>query len=278
MLAGFEVGAWVKDIATDPTALTVRTRHSLVRLPDPGYTPRAFDPHAGYFSVSHADYSMPIGEPLVQRFITRHRLVKKDPTAARSEAVNPIIYYLDPATSEPVRSALLDGARWWSQAFEAAGFINAYRVEVLPEDADPMDVRYHVIQWVHRYTRGWSYGASVIDPRTGEIIKGHVSRGSLRVRQDYLIAEGLLAPYETGKPTSPEMEQMALARLRQLSAHEVGHTLGIAHNYIASTANRASAMDYPHPFSQLRPDGTVSLADAYAIGIGEWDKVAITYG
>jgi hypothetical protein len=276
--AGTEPGAWVKDIATDPTALTVRTRHSLVRLPDPGYTPRAFDPRAGYFFVSHADYSTPIGDPLVRRFITRHRLEKKDPTTARSEVVNPIVYYLDPATPEPVRSALLDGARWWSQAFEAAGFINAYRVEVLPEDADPMDVRYHVIQWVHRYTRGWSYGASVIDPRTGEIIKGHVSLGSLRVRQDYLIAEGLLAPYETGKPASPELEQMALARLRQLSAHEVGHTLGIAHNYIASTANRASVMDYPHPFSQLRPDGTVSLADAYATGIGEWDKVAVAYG
>ncbi len=276
--SGTEPGAWVKDVATDPNALTVRTRHSLVRLPDPGYTPRAFDPRAGYFSVSHADYSTPIGDPLVQRFITRHRLVKKDPAAARSEAVNPIVYYLDPATPEPVRSALLDGARWWNQAFEAAGFINAYRVEVLPEDADPMDVRYNVIQWIHRYTRGWSYGASVIDPRTGEIIKGHVSLGSLRVRQDYLIAEGLLAPYETGKPASPEMEQMALARLRQLSAHEVGHTLGLAHNYIASAEDRASVMDYPHPFSQLRPDGTISLADAYATGIGAWDKVAITYG
>src|ERR1035437_9508446 len=141
-----------------------------------------------------------------------------------------------------------------------------------------MDVRYNLIQWVHRYTRGWSNGASIVDPRTGEIIKGLVTLGSLRVRQDYLIAEGLLAPYETGKPAPPEMEKMALARLRQLSAHEVGHTLGLAHNYIASTAGRASVMDYPPPFAQLRADGTVDLSDAYAIGIGEWDKVSIAFG
>ena len=276
--AGAEPGDWVKDVAPDPTSLTVRTRHSLIELPGPGYLPRAFDPRAGYFPVGYADYSAPLGEPLLRQFITRHRLQKKDPTAARSEAVVPILYYLDPATPEPVRGALLDGARWWSQAFEAAGFLNAFRVEMLPADADPLDVRYNVIQWVHRATRGWSYGMTVTDPRTGEILKGHVTLGSLRVRQDYLIAEGLLAPYETGRPTSPVMEKMALARLRQLAAHEVGHTLGLAHNYIASTQNRASVMDYPHPRATLRADGKIDLADAYAVGIGEWDKVAITYG
>ena len=276
--AGTEPGDWAKDVAPDPTSLTVRTRHSLVELPGPGYTPRAFDPRAGYFPAGYADYSSPLGEPLVRQFITRHRLQNKDPAAARSEVVSPIVYYLDPATPEPVRGALLEGARWWSQAFEAAGFLNAYRVEMLPEGADPMDVRYNTIQWVHRATRGWSYGSAVTDPRTGEIIKGHVTLGSLRVRQDYLIAEGLLAPYATGRPASPAMEKMALARLRQLAAHEVGHTLGLAHNYIASTAGRASVMDYPHPLAALRADGTIDLADAYAVGIGEWDKVAIAYG
>ena len=276
--AGTEPGDWVKDVATDPTSLSVRTRHSLLELPGPGYTPRAFDPRSGYFWQGYADYSAPLGEPLVHQFITRHRLRKKDPLAARSEAVEPIVYYLDPATPEPVRGALLEGARWWNQAFEAAGFINAFRVEMLPEDADPMDARYNVIQWVHRYTRGWSYGSAVTDPRTGEIIKGHVTLGSLRMRQDYLIAEGLLDPYETGKPVPPAMQQMALARLRQLAAHEVGHTLGLAHNYIASTADRASVMDYPHPLATLQPDGSIDLANAYATGIGEWDKVAIAYG
>jgi hypothetical protein len=276
--AGSEPGGFVRDVTPEPTAITVRQRHSLVELPGPGYTPRAFDPRAGYYPTGFQDYSVPIAEPIQRQFLTRHRLIKKDPQAERSEPVEPIVYYLDPATPEPIRSALLDGARWWSQAFEAAGWIDAYRVELLPADADPLDVRYNVIQWVHRATRGWSYGGGVTDPRTGEIIKGHVSLGSLRVRQDYLIATGLLSPFEEGVEASPEAEAMALARLRQLSAHEVGHTLGLAHNYLSSTAARASVMDYPHPLATLRADGSVDLSDAYGTEIGAWDEVAIDYG
>ena len=203
---------------------------------------------------------------------------KKDPSAAISDPVKPIVYYLDPGTPEPVRSALLEGARWWNQAFEAAGYRNAFQVEMLPPGADPMDVRYNVINWVHRSTRGWSYGASVVDPRTGEIIKGQVSLGSLRVRQDYMILEGLLAPYKNGEKGDPRMLETALARLRQLAAHEVGHTLGLQHNYIASTQGRASVMDYPHPWVKLAADGTLDLSQAYATGIGDWDKVTIQYG
>jgi len=276
--ASDQPGRLVGTVAPAADSVTLRQHHSFVELPGPGYTPRAFDPRAGYFGISYFDYATPIDQPIQKRFIARHRLAKKDPRAARSEPVAPIIYYLDPGTPEPIRSALLDGARWWNQAFEAAGYSNAFRVEMLPDGADPMDVRYNLIQWIHRSTRGWSYGSTVTDPRTGEIIKGQVSLGSLRVRQDFLIAEGLLAPYETGTPASPAAIQMALARLRQLSAHEVGHTLGLGHNYIASTVNRASVMDYPHPLAKLAADGSIDLSDAYATGIGEWDKIAIAYG
>ncbi|HEU5207881.1 MAG TPA: zinc-dependent metalloprotease [Longimicrobiales bacterium] len=277
---GENPGGLVRSVTPTPDALTVRMHHSFVELPT-GYEPREADPRAGYFGVTYMDYATPLGERMVKQYIARHRLEKRDPTAAVSEPVEAIVYYLDPGTPEPVRSALLEGGNWWNDAFEAAGFRNAFRVEMLPDTADPMDVRYNVIQWVHRSTRGWSYGSSITDPRTGEILKGHVTLGSLRVRQDYLLAEGLLSPYETGDEVPPQLAEMALARLRQLSAHEIGHTLGIAHNYIASaqTANGVqSVMDYPHPIAELRPDGSIDLSGAYPDGIGAWDIVAVKYG
>jgi hypothetical protein len=275
---GDDPGAWVRQVTPSPGAITVREHHSFVQLPPPGYKPRIYDPRSSFFGISYMDYATPISEPIVKRLTARHRLEKKDPSAAVSEPVRPIVYYVDRGAPEPIRSALLEGARWWNLAFEAAGYKNAFSVELLPEGADSMDLRYNVIQWVHRATRGWSYGAGVIDPRTGEIIKGHVTLGSLRVRQDYLIAEGLLAPYEKGEPVSPKMQEMALARLRQLAAHEVGHTLGLEHNYSASTVNRSSVMDYPPPYVKLSANGTIDLSEAYATGIGEWDKVSIAFG
>jgi hypothetical protein len=272
-------GSLVATVTPDAHSVSLREHYSLIQLPDNNYQPRAFDPRSGFFDRSYRDYSAPLGSPLDMRLIERHRLQKKDPNAAVSEPLKPIVYYVDPGAPEPIRSALLEGASWWNQAFEAAGFKNAFRVEVLPPGADPMDVRYNVIQWVHRSTRGWSMGTTVADPRTGEIIQGRVTLGSLRARQDYLIAEALLAPYEKGKPVSPEMQQMALARLRQLAAHEVGHTLGLAHNFAASSiAPGTSVMDYPHPWVTLDSSGRPDLSRAYATGIGAWDKVAIQYG
>ena len=270
-------GGNIRSVAPDANSVSVIQHHSFVELPDAGYSPRIFDPRSGSFSISYQDYSTPIWEPITKRFITRHRLEKKNPSAAKSEAKEPIVYYLDPGTPEPVRSALLEGARWWNQAFEAIGYANAFQVQLLPADADPMDVRYNVIQWVHRSTRGWSYGGSVIDPRTGEIIKGHVSLGSLRIRQDFMIAQALMnKPFAERDDNYQPMLDLALARIRQLSAHEVGHTLGFAHNFAASTNSRASVMDYPHPTLTLKGK-QVDFSNAYATGIGAWDKVTVAY-
>lgn len=274
--AGSQPGALVRSVTPSPGSVTVRQHHSFVQLPGAGYQPRAFHPESGFWSRSYEDFAAPINEDMTRRFISRHRLEKRNPQAARSEAVEPIIYYLDAGVPEPVRSALLDGARWWNEAFEAIGYTNAFQVEILPEDADPMDIRYNVIQWVHRSTRGWSYGSSVTDPRTGEIIKGKVTLGSLRVRQDYRIAQSLIGLAQEGSDEA--IQELALSRIRQLSAHEVGHTLGIAHNFAASVNARASVMDYPHPALEISDAGVLDALNAYDIGLGQWDFQTIKYG
>jgi hypothetical protein len=290
-------GPRVRSVAANGESVTLRQHHSLVELPDDAYRPRILDPRIGVLGPTYYDYATPIDEELAVRLVARHRLAKRNPEAARSEPIEPIVYYLDPGVPEPIRSALLEGARWWNQAFDSAGYINAFRVEMLPSDADPMDIRYNMIHWTHRSTRGWSYGSSVVDPRTGEIIKGNVNLGSLRLRQDYLMGTGMTPPFDgsdggagmscasmvpefgylaqVGTGMTPK--EMALARVRQLAAHEVGHTLGFPHNYMASTyGGRASVMDYPAPLVRIR-DGELVLDDAYAVGIGEYDKVAVQW-
>ena len=263
-------------VSPDPSLVSVVQHHSFIELPDSEYKPREFDPRSGALAISFMDYATPVEDEITKKYITRHRLEKIDPNLEYSEAKEPIIYYLDPGTPEPVRSALIEGASWWNEAYEAIGFKNAFQVKILPEDADPMDCRYNVIQWVHRSTRGWSYGASVVDPRTGEIIKGHVSLGSLRIRQDFLIAQALLSKPFVDDNNNDPMLKMAIARIKQLSAHEVGHTIGFAHNFAASTNNRSSVMDYPHPLIKITND-EIDLSEAYAVGIGDWDKVSVAY-
>lgn len=275
---GDNPGRFVMQVVPDPGSITVRQRHSFIQLPDSGYKPRIYDPRSNVGGMQFMDFSTPIDSPIVKRFAVRHRLQKKNPEAEMSDPVEPIVYYVDRGVPEPVRTALVEGASWWNEAFEAIGYKNAFQAKVLPEGADPMDIRYNMINWIHRATRGWSYGASVTDPRTGEIIKGHVALGSQRLRQDFMIAQGLIAEYEEGKKVSPEMKEMALARVRQLSCHEVGHTIGLGHNYASSVNDRASVMDYPHPLIKIKGDGTLDLSDAYDTGVGEWDKVSIDFG
>jgi hypothetical protein len=268
----------VASVTPSAEAVTLREHVSLVELPDGNYKPRYDDPRAGYGGLNFVDYSVPIGDEMVQRYIRRHRIEKKDPNAAVSEPIKPIQYWVDPGAPEDVKKALVEGASWWNQAFEAAGFRNGFKVDVLPADADPMDIRYNMINWVHRSTRGWSTGGSISDPRTGEILKATVILGSLRDRQDYLIFEGLTSPYGASGQRSNPAYEAAIKRIRQLAAHETGHTLGLGHNYYDSEKGWISVMDYPHPLEELKADGTIDISNAYPQHIGDWDKVTINYG
>lgn len=267
--------AELRNVSPNGPDVAMWVRHSLVALPDNPIAAR-HDPYGFVFGQETYDYSAPLGQPMMRRLALRHRLEKVDPTAARSPVREPIVFYIDPAAPEPVRQALAEGVGWWAEAFDAAGLIDAFRVEILPEGADPLDARYNVVNWVNRATRGWSYGSAAVDPRSGEVIKGAVMLGSLRVRQDIMIFQALVGAgmTNTGAPNDPVAA--ALARIRQLGAHEVGHALGFSHNFAASSQGRYSVMDYPAPRVELA-DGEISLADAYGSGVGEWDRFVVAY-
>jgi len=275
---GDNPGRWVRQVTPDPRDITVHDHYSFVQSPPPGFHPREYDPRAGFFGLEYMDFAAPVDASIHKRLIIRWRLEKKDPSAAVSEPVKPIVYYVDRAAPEPIRSALMEGASWWNQAFTAAGYKGAFQVKLLPKGVDPMDVRYNVIEWVPRATRGWSYGTAIVDPRTGEIINGHVNLDALRIRQVFLIARGLLDPFGNNPKALQEANEMALARIRQLAAHETGHTLGLAHNFAGSIANRSSVMDYPGPLVTVGANGVPDVSNAYAVGIGAWDRVTIDYG
>ena len=269
-------GEEVRGIAPDPHSITLTTHHSLIKLPPPGFETRLADPHFSTIDQLVTNYAAPLASPLAYRIAPRFRLEKLDPTAARSRVKKPIVFYVDRAAPEPVRSALIEGASWWAEAFDKAGYIDAFRVEILPEGVSPLDARYNVINWVHRQTRGWSYGEGINDPRTGEIIKGSVLLGSQRVRQDRMIYEGLLGAENTGKGGPNDPTQIALARIRQLAVHETGHALGFDHNFAGSTIGRASVDDYPPPRVLIK-DGALDLSDAYAKGVGAWDLFVVSW-
>ncbi len=266
-------GQTVASIAPDGRSITLRQHISFVRLPDAGYRPRVLDPRTGFFGITFKDYAQPIQSPLDQRWISRHRLERVNPSDPRSAIRNPIVYYIDRGIPEPVRSATREGALWWTQAFDQAGLKGAFRVEDLPEGGDPLDARYNVVQWENRNERGWSIGGSMGDPRTGEILKAQARMDSHRARTDYNLYAGLMGADAAAADTA-----FVLARIRQVTAHEIGHTLGIAHNYIASTNERASVMDYPPPRVRLTKAGNIDISTAYGIGAGAYDIFALRWG
>ncbi len=275
---GENPGHWIEQVTPEPRAITVHEHFSFIQAPSEGFHERAYDPRSSFFGISYMDFAAPVDEPIVKRYIAHFRLAKRDASSAASEPVRPIVYYVDRAIPEPIRSAVIEGAGWWNTAFAAAGYKDAFQVKLLPEGVDPMDVRYNVIEWVPRATRGWAYGSAIADPRTGEIINGHVNLDALRIRQVFLIAQGLLDPFGGDPVARKKANEMAVARIRQLAAHETGHTLGLMHNYAGSIVNRSSVMDYPPPTVALGADGRPDVSDAYAVGIGEWDKASIAYG
>ncbi|MDE1916295.1 MAG: zinc-dependent metalloprotease [Sphingomonadales bacterium] len=269
---GKEVGL----IATDPRQISFTVHHSLIRLPAPGFQVRQFDIRSGSHATQVYNYGTPLGQDVALQLANHFRLDKVDPSAARSRVKKPIVFYIDTAAPEPLRTALAKGVAWWNDAFDAAGYIDAFQVKMLTPDIDPQDARYSIVNWDDRLTRSWSYGGGIIDPRTGEIIKGNVVLGALRVRQDMQIFEGLVgtAPDNSGGPNDPV--RVSLTRLSQLGAHEVGHAIGFVHNFAASTQGRTSVMDYPGPKVGLK-NGQIDLSDAYASGIGSWDKFTVAW-
>jgi hypothetical protein len=266
----------VAGVLPDGRTLTLRVHHTFVALPDAGYEPRRIDPRVGFIPQRHRDHTAPYTEPIDRYFASRWRLKKKDAAASLSEPVQPIVFHLDRGMPEPERSAVREAALWWNRAFEEAGFRDALVIRDLPEGATFLDTRYSGIEWINRAERAWSIGDFQADPRTGEIIHAVARIDSHRRRTTSRMWRNMRDPARSGDPNLDE-QAFVLQRLAYLSAHEVGHTIGLMHNWAGTTFGWGSVMDYLGPNVQLR-DGRLDLSDAYPREVGAYDKLAIRWG
>jgi hypothetical protein len=272
----------IAEVLPDGRTMSLRIHHTFLALPEPGYSPRALDPRVGFITNFYRDQTAPFTEPIERYQITRWRL----------DAAHPhILYYLDRGIPEPERSAIRDAVLWWNHAFRDAGFPDALEIRDLPVGATFLDARYSGVEWVNRAERGWSVGEIQIDPRTGEILHGVARIDSHRRRTTARIWKNLQPLGQGGFCSAgdgPDLSLLAgemgvgeqalvLDRLEYLAAHEVGHTLGLMHNWAATTFGWGSVMDYLAPDIELR-NGKFDLSNAYPHDIGPYDHLMIHWG
>lgn len=279
-------GVAVREVMPAPDTYTLRIRHSFLKAPT-GYQPRVADPRIGVGSIQFQDFSKPIDETPFTEWVRRFRLEKKDPAAAMSEPVEPIVFYFDPAIPDPIREAMKAGLLWWNESFEAAGFINAIEARDAPADMDPMDIRYPYVLWIHRDGRGFSSAGTFADPRTGEILgsKTHMDTYRMRTIANYFdaysgglpedgsgltIADPSLVSTDVYNQMPEGQRDMAFLRQAVLTAHELGHVLGYGHNWNANFNDRSSVMEYPVPRVTVK-DGKLDLSESFMTEIGEYD-------